>query len=247
MKNTTVVKAATLIAVCISLSACGGGSSVAPVTPPVTPSIANAQGFWSANLSNGSSASAVILPNGQAWVVYQTGSNVTALAQASLSLNGTTYSSTGSYYNLPAGAVQNYNFSGSLPAANSGSLATSIAVGTGTPTALTWTYNKAYETAATQGSVQGRWNGAFGAISVLWDLDAAGKLAGTSTTGCTYTGSITPNANPVAVLDVAVTESCAGASKTLGGIATLNAAKSVLSLAYTTPDRAQGGVLVFSK
>ena len=95
--------------------------------------------------------------------------------------------------------------------------------------------------------MQGRWSGALGANSLLWDVDGAGKLAGTSTTGCTYSGSITPNANPVAVLDVAVTENCVGATKNLSGIATLNAAKTGLSLAYTTPDRAQGGVLVLSK
>ena len=208
---------------------------------------ANAQGFWSTTLSDSSGASAVLLPNGQAWVVYQSGSSVTALAQASLSLNGSIYTSVGKYYSLPAGAVQDYIFSGNLPAANTGTLANSVTVGAGTPAALTWTYSKSYETAASQSSVQGRWSGALGADSLLWDIDGTGKLAGTSTTGCTYSGNITPNANPVAVLDVAVTENCAGTSKTLSGIATLNAAKTGLSLAYTTPDKAQGGVLVLSK
>ena len=141
MNTTTLLKTATLVVMCSTLMACGGGSSgvAAPDTPstPVAAKLADAQGFWSATLSTSSSASAVILPNGQAWVVYQTGSTVTALAQASLSLNGNTYVSVGKYYSLPAGAVQDYNFSGSLPAANSSTLANSVTVGAGTPTALT--------------------------------------------------------------------------------------------------------------
>lgn len=76
-----------------------------------------------------------------------------------------------------------------------------------------------------------------------WDIDSAGKLAGTSTTGCTYSGTITPNASPVAVLDVTIVENCAGTSRTLRGIATLNAAQTGLSAAYTTAT----GVLVLQK
>jgi hypothetical protein len=258
MNKTTIFAIPALVMACAALSACSGGSGGGatdvgvgnPTTPVATPAavkLADAQGFWSATLSATSSASAVILPNGQAWVVYQTGSTITALAQATLSLNGTTYTSSGKYYSLPAGAVQDYSFSGNLIAGSPGTLANSVTVGSGTPTAVIWTYSKTYETPAVQGSVQGRWSGQQGADSLLWDIDAAGKLAGTSTTGCTYSGSITPNANPVAVLDVALTENCAGASKTLSGIATLNAAKTGMSLAYTTGAGAQGGVVVLGK
>lgn len=261
MNKTTIFAISGLVMACAALTACGGGGGGAtdvgvgnPTTPvaptPDTPAavkLADAQGFWSATLSATSSASAVILPNGQAWVVYQTGSTITALAQATLSLNGTTYTSSGKYYSLPAGAVQDYSFSGNLIAGSPGTLANSVTVGSGTPTAVIWTYSKTYETPAVQGSVQGRWSGQQGADSLLWDIDAAGKLAGTSTTGCTYSGSITPNANPVAVLDVALTENCAGASKTLSGIATLNAAKTGMSLAYTTGAGTQGGAVVLGK
>lgn len=263
MNCTILLKTSALLAVSAALTACGSGSGsgggstdVATLAPPLTSpttasaavqTLANAQGFWSATLSGTSSASAVILPNGQAWVVYQAGSTVSALAQATLSLNGSTYSSSGKYYSLPAGAVQDYSFSGSLTAGNTGSLASSITVGSGTPTAVTWTYNKAYETPASQSSVQGRWSGIQGADSLLWDLDAAGKLAGTSTTGCTYSGTITPNSNPVAVLDVAIIESCAGTSQNLAGMATLNADKTRLSLAYTTAADTQGGVVLLGR
>jgi hypothetical protein len=254
MNNSILFKSAALLAVCSALVACGGGGSggdsvtaVAPGVPATTQPFANAQGFWSATLSDGSSASAIILPNGQAWVVYQTGTSVTALAQATLSLNGSTYSSIGKYYSLPAGAVQSYNFSGNLTAGGSATLANSVTVGSGTPAAVTWSYNKAYETPVSQSSVQGRWSGKQGADSLLWDVDAAGKLAGTSTTGCTYSGSIKPNVNPVAVLDVSMIETCAGTTQTLAGIATLNVAKTGMSIAYTTGAGALAGVVVVVK
>ena len=43
------------------------------------------------------------------------------------------------------------------------------------------------------------------------------------------------------------TENCAGTLKTPSGIATLNAAKTSLSVAYTTPSGGQGGVVVLQK
>ena len=105
---------------------------VTPVTPPV-PKLADAQGFWRANPSATSSASAVILPDGQAWVVYETasgtGSTVSALAQAQLSLNGSAYSSVGKYFSLPfatGAAVQDYNLSGTLSIASSSALTSSV-------------------------------------------------------------------------------------------------------------------------
>jgi hypothetical protein len=196
----------------------------------------------------------VILPNGQAWVIYQTGSTVSALAQGSLSVSGSTFTGVGKHYILPGGAVQDFSLSAILgtstsftTAANTPTLVNTTTVGTAVSSTLTWVYSKAYEAAATQASVQGRWSGVQGAVSLIWDIDSTGKLAGTSTTGCTYSGTITPNANPVAVLDVTMTENCAGTSKTLSGIATLNAAKTGLSVAYTAAAGAQGGVVVLKK
>lgn len=253
-----LLKTCALLASCATLLACGGGgggsaTTTTDVSTPSTPGtttsakLSDAQGFWSAGLGGSNSATAVILPNGQAWVVYQSANTVTALAQAALSLNGATYTSVGKHYGLPGGAVQDYSFTGNLTGSNTGTLVNTITVGTGSATAVTWTYNKTYETPATQASVQGRWSGAQGADVLTWDVDANGALAGTSTTGCTYSGTLKPNANPVAVLDVAVTELCAGVSKALSGIATVNAAKSGMSVAYTTAAGAQAGVLVLAK
>lgn len=254
--KTTLLKATTIALLSTVLIACGGGGgadgtvATTPTptpTPTPAPTLSNIQGFWNATLSDTSSASAVILPNGQAWVVYEAAGTVVALAQASLGMNDATYSSSGKYYSLPGGAVQGYSLSGTLPAGGGGSLSNSVRIGSDAATAVTWTYNKAYETALSQSSVQGRWRGTLGANSLLWDVDAAGKLAGTSTTGCTYSGALTVNAAAMAVLDVAITEACAGTSQSLTGIARLSADKGSISLAYITAAGAQGGVIMLGK
>lgn len=249
----SLFKHSALTLITISLLACGGGGGdaepISPVTPPVI-TLSKAQGFWSATPSANTSVNAVILPNGQAWVIYQTGSAVTALAQSTLSLSGSTFTGVGKHYSLPAGVVQDFNLSatqGSTSAATTPTLINTTTVGASTPMSLTWTYNKSFETAVTQASVQGRWSSLQGAISLTWDIDANGKLAGTSTTGCTYSGTLTPNTSPIAVLDVSITESCAGTLKALSGIATLNTAKTGISVAYTTTNGAQGGVVVLQK
>jgi len=255
MSNTALIQTSLSILLGTALVACGGGGSEVAVTTPTSPTtpttpttpaatLANAQGFWSAD---GGNASAVILPDGQVWVVYQTGTTVTALAQASLSLSGSAYTSSGRHYSLPAGAVQTFSFSGTLGSSAASTLSTSVTIGAGSATAQTWSYNKAYETPATQASVQGHWSGKQGADSLVWDIDAAGKLVGTSSTGCVYSGTIAPNASPVAVFDAVVIENCAGTGKTISGIATLSATKTSLSLAYTASVGAQGGVLVVAK
>ncbi|HTD06305.1 hypothetical protein [Undibacterium sp.] len=258
MKNkTTLLKAATIVMFSVALIACGGGNSYeAPnPTPPVTPTppstptpvLSNIQGFWNSTLSGTSSASAVILPNGQAWVVYETAGTVTALAQANLSASAAMYSSSGKYYSLPGGSVQDYSMGGSLPAAGAASVSNNVRIGSGTATAMTWTYNKAYETVLSQNSVQGRWSGKLGANSVLWDFDAAGTLAGTSTTGCTYSGTLILDAGAKSVLDAAITETCAGTAQSLSGIAILSTDKTGMSLAYITAAGAQGGVVLLAR
>lgn len=223
---------------CAALVGCGGGGS--SDTP--APTLSNVQGFWST-----AGASAVILPNGQAWVVYDSAGSVTALAQAGVVQNGSGFVSVGKYFALPGGAAQTYGLSGNLPAARGNDLSTSSRIGSGDVVVATWVYNKAYDTPVAQTSVQGHWSGKLGADILSWDFDAAGKLTGTSTTGCSYSGTLTVNPTASAVLDAAMTENCAGNILSLSGIATLGADKAHISLAYTTAGAAQGGVVLLAK
>lgn len=209
--------------------------------------MSNLQGFWNATLSSSSSASAVILPDGQLWILYEVAGVVSGLARAALSADGTTYSGSGKNYSFTGAATQDFSLSGSLPASAPTSLSNSVRLGSATPLAMTWSYNNSYKTPLSLASIQGRWSAMVGVNNLLLDVDAGGKLVGTSSAGCTYGGTLLVNPGAPALLDAAVTETCAGATKTLAGIALLSADQHRLSLAYTTAAGAQGGVLLFSK
>jgi hypothetical protein len=255
--KTAFFKISALVLLGATLTACGDGSSYNPTstptptpTPTPAPTLADLQGFWNTTLNETIGVGAVILPDGQAWLDYGSSNGINALAQVSLSINGNTYTGTGKYYNPLTGAVQDYSVSGTIKAAEVGAtLVNSITVGTDTPITATWTYVNTYATAATQSSIQGHWTGALNLHRLSWDIDVAGGLTGTSTTGCSYSGTIKPDANPVAVFDVAIAESCAGISKTLAGIATVNEARNGMFVAYTTGTcaQAQGGILNLDK
>lgn len=252
----STIKAATLALSTAALVACGGGGggevAEGDSDLPSALTLASAQGFWGVTPSDTTSVSAVILPNGQFWVIYQNVNAVSAFANGNLSLKGKTYTGVGKHYSLPGGIVNTFNISANLEEDNSFIKSSTIfnnttTIGTTLPFTQSWAYNKTYENAVSQASVQGRWSGEQGAVSLVWDIDSAGKIAGTSTTGCTYIGTINPNANRVAVLDAIITESCAGSLKTLNGIALLNTTRTGLSVAYTSQAGSQGGVVFLQK
>jgi hypothetical protein len=262
-----MLNASTVAVLGTLLIACGGGSSTAetatPVTPPavtppavtppaVTPpspalTLSSVQGFWDAVSGDAIRMNAVILPNGQMWVVQETAGLITGLAQVNLNLDGTTFSNTGRYYPMPNGAVQEYRFSGSLPTGPRASLLTTIGIGSGAATTTTWRYNSTYETSVNAREVQARWSGSLGAVNVLWDVDAAGKLAGTSTAGCTYSGTLAPNPGAPAVLEAAIAESCGSTLQSLNGMARLGTDKTSLSVVYTTAAGARSGAIILRK
>lgn len=221
--------------------------AVTPPPPPATAPLAAAPGFWDGPASGASRSSAVILPDGQAWIVYESGGTVSALATAALKADASAPGNTGRYYALPNGAVQDYRFSASLPPGSAATLEAKVAIGSGAPTASTWTYNKVYETALGLADVKARWSARLGALDVQWDIDASGKLAGTSTTGCTYSGTLAPHSGAPAVLDLAVSETCAGQQQSLAGIARLSADKTRLSVVYTAAAGTRAGALVLQK
>jgi hypothetical protein len=250
-----LLKPITLVVCCAALVACSDGGND-EILPP-TATLADAQGFWSAGagVSTGAdvTANAVILPNGDAWIAYREGSRVTALARATLQLDGNNYKSSGKYYPLPNDqpnfSPENYSFSGSLTPGQGSPLNNSVSIGSGAASPMTWSYHAAYKIAATQASVQGDWSGEGGSGSVRldWKIDADGNLSGSSTTGCGYSGTVRPNANPVAVFDAVISETCNTGERIFNGIATLNANQNSMTVLYTTDSGNRGGMLVVTK
>lgn len=225
------------------LLACGGGGGGgdAPAPPPAPSDPSPAQGFWSCAVNAQTTASAVLLPDGTAWNVLRSGSAVTSLVRGTTTVSGSAFSVSGMSFNPGGtGAPGSYSISGTL--APKASLTVAAAGGAA---GYTLAYNKSYETAAKLSDVAGRWNASFGAGSVQLTLDfsAAGALTGTSTTGCTYTGSVVPHPASVAVFNLSLTEACtAAASQQFSGIVTLNEARTTLSAAFTTPSLSSAGL-----
>jgi hypothetical protein len=231
------------------LVGCGGGGAAAPEAP-----LTSAQGFWSGtvtgNPDGATSVSAVITPAQSAWVVLLNGSTPIALVNANLSTTTTMGGSqasatgTGSYFKLGTTVRQNITVTGVATRSNTFSGTATLAT---TPlTSFTWTSNgnAAYSTPATTTDLVASWSGSTdgGSVTVTWSVNSSGTVTGSSTTGCTYAGSIAPIAS-VAVYSMAVAETCGAAVENLSGIATLNASKSILSIAYTAAAGTKGNLL----
>lgn len=259
-------RAVALGACAAALTACGGGGGGFEVVPPpmVNPQLAM-QGFWSGSIAPApdaaTAASAIVMPNGTTWIVYErttatTPATVVPTAVANIPLTGTAVSATdatvagsGSYYRLSDGVRSAVSASGTASTAGAGSLKGTATVGTNAASTFNWTKaSTSFTTQAQQSAVTGTWRGTAGGntVQITWTISAAGAVTGTSTTGCNYTGTVTP-ATGVAVYNVAVSEDCAGTVKAMAGVATVAATAPQLRVVFTADAGAQGGLISFTK
>lgn len=86
-------------------------------------------------------------------------------------------------------------------------------------------------------------------------VDAQGRITGSRTTGCTYTGQLSLRAERKAVVDAQLQEDCVGARVQVSGVATAQAAATTatgtvpaqLSMVLTTADETQAVVLALQR
>jgi hypothetical protein len=234
------------------LSACGGGGGDTNVVDPIDLS-AVAQGYWSGDVIGGPdgarAATAIVTPALAAYVVFDNGTTVTGLAKVPLlvAADGTINvraTGSGSYYKLGTGSSKQ-------PFAIDGIVTTeSKFTGKAGGVDFIWTGNAGYKTPAKASDLDYRWRGTAGNTTITydWTVNINGVVSGSSTAGCSYEGTVKPNASGVAVFDVSVREICStDTRKTLSGVATLNSTKTSLQVAYTTADDAEGGLLQLTK
>jgi hypothetical protein len=238
---------------CALLVGCGGGggSSGEPLK--------SAQGFWSGTVSgapDGATAvSTVVTPQESAWIVLLNGSTPTALVQANMTttttMGGSQVSATGTGAYFELGTSTRYAVTITGVATTSNTFNGTATLATSPVSSFTWamTGSTAYSTPARTADLVASWSGAAGdaSVTVTWSVNASGAVSGTSSTGCSYAGTMVPTSAAVAVFTVAVTETCGAVVETLSGIATLNASKTILSVAYTAAAGTKGNLLQLAK
>ena len=244
-----------------ALAACGSGGGggdalpAAPVPPPPTLPASTTDpkviaGFWSTRVDAQTTASSVFLPEGQAWTVLQatagTGANTmttATLVRGAVSVANSDVIVAGPSYTFGSPlVVGSYRLNGTFVPKS----VINVPAQAGLP-AYSWAYNAAFEVPAKLTDTAGRWNASFsgGAIKVTLDISVLGALTGTSTTGCSYTGSVVPHPANIAVFNLTLDEACLNqAVNSYSGITTVNTAATSLSAAFVSRDGALAGLLV---
>lgn len=231
-----------LLAACgaaFALAACGGRSDT-----PAT--VALAQGLWQGTAGTTTTHSAMVLPDGRAWLVTSDTSTTpatTRLVKATL---------TGQDGSFTAASAKRYvlDNAGAAPltvAMSASLVANTSLAGTITGTGVNETYDMAYlsryDTPAVLADYAGDWTATLGPGVVSWTIDATGALTGTRTTGCTYTGQVSLQTDPKAVVTIAIDENCAGTVSQLAGVAALSADKSRISMFLTSTDESSAALV----
>jgi hypothetical protein len=254
MKKQSGWKQISLLAVMVSLLAltgCGGGGGGGDVpvpvpvptpTPTPTPTpAASVKGFWGGTQGT-VATSAIILANGDSWFVFQESGVATRFARLQTTPNSTSFSSSGVQYLLQNGTTEAASATGTF--VEKASLTGALTAASGSST-LGLLYNSQYDIPASLNDAVGSWKGGYGnsGSTLTMTVTSAGVLSGTSSTGCSYSGTLQPRSADPAVFDLGFTKIClVGAAKTLGGVATVNAAKTSLFFAVTTADKTQGAL-----
>lgn len=226
------------LALTITLTGCGGGGGDTPAPAPTpTPLI---KGFWIG--SQGASATqAIFLANGDAWLVFLESGVATSFAHLQATTNGTSFSSSGIRYLLQTDTTETATVSGTFTekVTLNGSMITASGA-----SSLNLAYSTQYDIAAAMTDAVGTWTGSYrgGVNTMTVAVGDTGTLSGTSTTGCSYTGTLQLRTADPAVFDLSLIETCSDSTMSMTGIATVNAAKSAISFAATTADKIKGAL-----
>ncbi len=215
----------------LALTACGGSPSPMPeVVPSPELNLTSLQGIWRSAAGASSTLSAIVLPDGKLWAVVSNASS-TRLLKASFEVRGNSFAASGNSFTLGTTATNTITLSASVLDKTSlnGAL---VSAGVSEPLSLA--YQARYSTPAALSDFVGTWSATLGPGVVKWTLSDAGVLSGTRSTGCTYTGQLALRTEKTAVVNVAVTEDCAGAKTELTGVAIKTEDKQAITLLMTT-------------
>jgi hypothetical protein len=223
--NTSHTLCVSLLA--LTLVACGGSPSSEP-----TLSVSSLQGIWRSPTGSASTLSAVALPDGKVWALISNASS-TRVVKGNFAVQNNAYLASGKSFTLGTTTVSSTSLTATV--LEKTSLSGDISTG-GLNENYTMAYQARYDTSASLSDFAGTWSTTLGPGTVSWTIGATGALTGARTTGCTYTGQLSVRTEQKAVLDAAITETCAGAVTQLGGVAVKSEDKSSINLLMTNAD-----------
>jgi hypothetical protein len=242
--------AAAVILLCLTQTF-GCGSDGENNTTIITPSSnsASMKGVW-VGRQGAVTTSAVVLADGDSWMVFQESGVTSRFAHIKMTSNGNSFGGSGKLYSLATGTsdiisaggafVEKQSLSAIIKAENN--------INPIDTTKFELAYDTQYETTANINDLNGSWKGTSDNKSASRTMTiTAGAVTGTSTTGCTYTGTVKNRITDKALFDLGLTETCQGTSNTFTGIATVNAAKSGVSFTASTTDDKKGIIFMGAK
>lgn len=252
-------KLAVLAAATMVLTACGGGGGGGGEveTPTPSPVVKRADGLWTGTTGNGRAMNALVLDDGNYWVIYSAANNSAVVAGA---VHGTFTADNGTFKSTD-GKDFNFEGLGILPLSSvaatydpkktfNGQLNYTTAAGSVTFNA---TYNVAYDKPSTQATVSGSYTGVtatnIGTERVTFTVSSTGALSGSSAGGCSFTGSVMPKSG-VGAYKVSITYrggACAAGTSTQSGAAYFDTATSRLFAAGLNSSRSDGFLFVGDK
>jgi hypothetical protein len=227
MEGIMVTRAVPPILLLISLVGCGGGNNTSSNNGSrSTPG--QAQGVYSGTDSQSNSFESIILPNDMYWEIFGTVSgnvfNVSGMLTGQGASNNGKYSAT----------LTDFHHTGS---SDTGSVSASYVMGSsingtvtesGSPTVtFSGTFMPSssfnYNTQANLANITGAWSGTLlDASSAALTINANGSFSGSNSSGCSFSGTLTPDASGKNFFDVSLTlgaSPCVPANQTSSGIA----------------------------
>lgn len=236
----------------VALTACGGGGDGSPATPAV-PSNTAVQGLWQSQGTGTTTTAAMVLPDGRMWLVTTdtaTSPATTRLVKATLGGvpgGSSSYSGSGQRHLLDSAGSTPATVTVGASLVEKTSLSGTIVGGSGVNDSYSLAYLSRYDTPAVLADHAATWTATLGPGVVTWTVTATGALSGTRTTGCTYSGQISLRVEQKALVEVAITESCAGSVTSLSGVGALSADKSRLSLFLTSVGEGSAAVISLAR
>ncbi|RYF55297.1 MAG: hypothetical protein EOO27_21465 [Comamonadaceae bacterium] len=252
------IKLGLLTAATLLMTACGGGGGGGDTEVPApAPVVKKADGLWTGTTGTGRSMNALVLDDGNYWVIYSAANNSAVVAGA---VHGTFTGDNGSFKSSD-GKDFNFEGLGVLPLSSvagtydpkktfNGQLNYTTAAGS---VPFNATYNVAYDKAATQSAISGSYTGVTatnaGTERVTFTVSSTGTLSGTGASGCSFTGSVTPKTG-VGAYKVTVTYRggvCVAGTSTQTGAAYFDTPTSRLFAAGLNTSRSDGFLFVGDK